>query len=226
MTGKRKPLDAAVADRAPDLGEPDERDERAAELRRAGVPLAEVRKQLGYESPAAVVDALARVRAHAVAPMSPQDVRDLELERLDRLQMVVWAKAMKGDLAAVAEVRAIGQLRLQLVGPRDDGDMLVMFNKTVAALDLPDVDAALVAAGRRIATKIDAAAESGDHVSETKALYLVPHLMTVLRELGATPAAREALKKSASVGKGDSGGGKLHALRAAREGAGGTKRPA
>lgn len=187
---------------------------RAAELRLAGVPIGDIRRQLGLKDKAEVIDALARARADADAALTPADVRDLELARLDRLQMVVWAKAVKGDDKAQDKVLELARLRLTLVGPRDDGDMVAMYDASIAALRLEDADKALVAAGRRIAAKIDAASSTGDALSETKALYLVPHLMNVLRELGATPAARAALSKTAP-GKEDSGG-KLAALRALR----------
>jgi hypothetical protein len=201
----------------------DDRDVRAADLRLAGVPLTDIRKQLGFADRGEVIAALARARESADAALTPAEVRDLELARLDRLQMVVWQKAMKGDDAAQSRVLDLTRLRLALVGPRDDGDMVAMFDASIAALRLEDADQALVAAGRRIAAKIDAASSTGDAMSETKALYLVPHLMNVLRELGATPAAREALAKR-SGGSKEATGGKLASLRAVRanEGATGT----
>ena len=56
-----------------------------------------------------------------------------------------------------------------------------------------DVDAALIEAGRSMATAIDdiVADESASASDKTKALYLTPHLVSILRELLATPAARK-----------------------------------
>lgn len=86
--------------------------------------------------------------------------------------------------------------------------VLAAFEKTVEALPLAARDAAVIALGRTLAGTIDEADDlSGE--ARTKALYLTPHLMNVLKELLATPAAR---KDVATVAKGD-GGGKLGQLR-------------
>ena len=105
---------------------------------------------------------------------------------LDRLQQAVWVKAVKGDVAAVDRVKALAELRLRIAGVASRGEsvMTEAFDDAVAALGTKAADGALVAAGRRIAERIDAAASAGDAQAETKALYLVPHLMNVLRELG------------------------------------------
>jgi hypothetical protein len=54
------------------------------------------------------------------------------------------------------------------------------------------VDAALVEAGRKIADQVDDAVANGVGMEVTKALYLVPHMLNVLREMLATPASRKA----------------------------------
>ncbi len=73
---------------------------------------------------------------------------------------------------------------------------------------LPE-DAALVAAARAVADRIDeaVATESGQEL--TKALYLIPHVTNLLREMLATPAARLNAKVNKEVP-----GGKLGQLRA------------
>jgi len=55
-----------------------------------------------------------------------------------------------------------------------------------------DLDAALVAAGRALADEIDYAIDNLTGQERTKALYLMPHLMNVLGQMLATPAARRA----------------------------------
>jgi hypothetical protein len=74
------------------------------------------------------------------------------------------------------------------------------------------VDAALVEAGRKIANEIDFAVDNYSGQERTKALYLVPHLMNVLKEMLATPAARQAAGLSVK----ESAGGKLAQLRPLR----------
>lgn len=77
------------------------------------------------------------------------------------------------------------------------GDLSEAYERTVAECEPGPVDAALVQAGRTIALQIDAAKDAGAGLEVTKALYLVPHLLNVLRELLATPAARRAMKGKA-----------------------------
>lgn len=97
------------------------------------------------------------------------------------------------------------------------GDLREAFDRSVKADSqlVPDLDDALLEAGRKIADRVDAATESGEGQEVTKALYLVPHLMNVLREMYATPKVRI----EAGIGKEDAGG-KLAEVRQLR------KRPA
>lgn len=85
------------------------------------------------------------------------------------------------------------------------------FDATVKANTLiRPMDAAIVEAGRVIADQIDFAVENLSGQDVTKALYLMPHLVNILRELLATPAVRKAAgldEKPATVTK-------LSALRA------------
>lgn len=97
------------------------------------------------------------------------------------------------------------------------GDLRSAFDRSVAANDqlIGDLDDALVEAGRKVADRVDAAMESGEGQEVTKALYLVPHLMNVLKVMYATPESRH----DAGIGKEDAGG-KLAEVRQLR------KRPA
>ena len=60
----------------------------------------------------------------------------------------------------------------------------------------PDVDAALVAAGETICRQVDATLDdpAATQTDRTKALYLLPHLVNILREMEATPKARSEAK--------------------------------
>ena len=77
-------------------------------------------------------------------------------------------------------------------------------------------DAALVEAGRKIADRVDEATATGEGQEVTKALYLVPHLMNVLREMYATPKAR--LDAGLTVKGGASSGSKLAQLQSLKGG--------
>lgn len=206
----------------------DAKDARALELRRAGVPTDRIRTELGLRSAKAVDEAVVRAMAARGLVVDPVRVRDMELDRLDRIHQAVWVKAVKGDLPAVDRVLKIGEARVRYAGAAEVGTsrMVQAFESTVESLVTVDADAALIAAGRRIAEKIDAAAAGTDPVAETKSLYLVPHLMNVLRELGATPAARAAAvapPPDDDEGAGDAGEGPVGLeewKRRARGGAG------
>lgn len=52
------------------------------------------------------------------------------------------------------------------------------------------VDAGLVASARAVADRIDEAVAESDGQELTKALYLIPHVNNLLREMLATPASR------------------------------------
>lgn len=94
-----------------------------------------------------------------------------------------------------------------MAGLREAFDRTVSANRELS----DDVDAALIESGRVIADQVDAAIEDGVGQEVTKALYLLPHLMNVLREMYATPKAR----RDAGVGQ-EEAGGKLAEIRAIR----------
>lgn len=90
------------------------------------------------------------------------------------------------------------------------------FEESVAAsADMnPQLDAALVEAGRKIADRIDDAVATSEGPELSKALYLMPHLMNILREMLATPASRQAAGLKAKEGvRGNLG--KLRSVNAA-----------
>lgn len=96
------------------------------------------------------------------------------------------------------------------------GDLRDAFDRSVKADAqlVANLDDALVESGRKIATRIDEATEAGEGQEVTKALYLLPHLMNVLREMYATPKAR----LDAGLTKEESVGGKLAKLQALKGG--------
>ena len=89
------------------------------------------------------------------------------------------------------------------------GDLRDAFDATTKACSqVQPVDAALVEAGRKIADQIDSVEDlEGEPV--TKALYLMPPLVNILKEMLATPAAR----KAAGLDAKGATGGKLGQLR-------------
>ena len=132
----------------------------------------------------------------ALAAYDPQLNRALEADRMDRLHAAVWPAALKGELDAVDRVLRVSERREKVAAlPKvNDHAMRQAFDQsaqTSEELDR-DVDAALVEAGRKIADRVDEAVATGEGQEVTKALYLVPHMVNVLREMLATPASRSS----------------------------------
>ncbi|WNT44396.1 terminase small subunit [Microbacterium phage Nicky22] len=84
------------------------------------------------------------------------------------------------------------------------GALLTAFNKAVEEGTNKQVevgvDDAIIQTGRSIAESIDAilADPTATATDRTKALYLAPHLVAILRELLATPAARKQMGLAAN----------------------------
>ncbi|EWT03107.1 hypothetical protein N865_04065 [Intrasporangium oryzae NRRL B-24470] len=88
---------------------------RAIQLATEGRTYQEIADELGYANRGTVYrivhQALARDRRDAV-----EDHQQLELARLDALQVALWDKALAGDLDACRQVRAIIMARVRLLG--------------------------------------------------------------------------------------------------------------
>jgi len=141
----------------------------------------------------------------ALGTVDVQVQQALEVDRLDRLHMAVWPKAQAGELDAVDRVLKISERRDKVLSDpaANDHTLRKAFDASAATSQhTQDVDAALIEAGRTIADRVDAAVASGDGIEATKALYLVPHMLNVLREMLATPASRNAAGVAATQAKG------------------------
>ena len=160
-------------------------------LRRAGVGFDMIADRLHLTPTAAKA-----LFDQALAAHDPEFQRSLESDRLDRLHAAVWPRALNGELDAVDRVVRLSERRerVAIVPKVNEHTLRDAFDRSVTtSTDLnPDVDAALVEAGRKIADRVDEATATGEGQEVTKALYLVPHMLNVLREMCATPAARKA----------------------------------
>ena len=198
---------------------------RVLTLRRAGVPFDVIAEQLGVTptSAKALFD-------KALGTHDPEFQRALEGDRLDRMHAAIWPKALEGQVDAIDRVVKISERRehVAIVPKENTHELREAFDRTATtAQDLnPDVDAGLVEAGRKIADRVDEAMATGEGTEVTKALYLIPLMLNVLREMQATHAARtaaEAAKRIAEQAQAQpsDADGKLAQLRAIRQ-----KRPA
>ncbi|MDR1535522.1 MAG: hypothetical protein LBU64_10570 [Planctomycetota bacterium] len=107
MAGRHKTSPKAIAIR--------ERQNAALNLRKGGIGLREIARQLGFASPSgayeAIRAALAESRQEAV-----DEYRDVMAARLDSMLAVAWENALAGDLDAVAAVLRIEERRAKLFG--------------------------------------------------------------------------------------------------------------
>jgi len=181
------------------------------QLRRAGVQFDQIAEQLDLTPTAAK-----GLFDKALAAFDPALNVALEADRLDRLHRGVWPAAVGGDLQAVDRIIRISERREKVVATPKVNDHALrnaFDTSAVTSDDLDrDVDAALMEAGRKIADRVDEAVATGEGQEVTKALYLVPHMVNVLREMLATPASRTAAKNAAPAQPRQDG--KLAQLRA------------
>lgn len=165
-------------------------------LRRAGVPFNVIAEQVQMTERATKA-----VFEEALGAHDDTFHRALENDRLDRMHAAIWPKAVEGDLDAIDRVVRISERRerVSLVPKDNDHQLRKAFDQSAATADelRQDVDAALIEAGRKIADRVDEAVATSEGVELTKALYLIPHMMNVLREMQATPASRTAARAAA-----------------------------
>jgi hypothetical protein len=89
----------------------------AHQLRLAGATWAEVAEALGYASGQSAHSAVKMALDRAEYPrQTSQEMLDLELERLDMLQLVHWRAARQGDIKATEIVLKISAQRAKLIG--------------------------------------------------------------------------------------------------------------
>ncbi len=87
-------------------------------------------------------------------------------------------------------------------------NLLAAFNAAVEGNKQVEVkvDDAIIESGRTVAKAIEdiLADPDASATEKTKALYLIPHIVSILRELLATPAARKQFNVAAGDAKGSS----------------------
>jgi hypothetical protein len=89
----------------------------AQQLRLAGAQWDEIATALGYQTGATAHTVVKREIGKVQAnKQTRQEMLDLELERLDMLQLVVWRRARQGDLKAIEAVLKIMATRHKLLG--------------------------------------------------------------------------------------------------------------
>ena len=193
------------------IDEHEEQLRRALDMHLGGMSAKKIGEQLGLTATQAKKLVESALGERVAAANLTAEVRT-EIARLDTMLWGLWPQAKRGNFEAVDRALALSERRERLVNPKTNAHALrKAYDAAIRANDEVDkVDGALVAAGRQIADRIDAAMAEERGENLTKAMYLMPHLMNVLKELGATPQSRKALKGDAEVQV----GGKLKTMRA------------
>jgi hypothetical protein len=94
------------------------RRKQAIALKLAGLTYEQIADRLEYSSRQAAQKDLVRALATALTDLgrTAEEFRELELQRLDRLQAAAWPLAMNGNLHAINTCRQIINDRRQLLG--------------------------------------------------------------------------------------------------------------
>lgn len=88
---------------------------KATAMRLAGARYDDIAQALGYNSRQAVHDAVKRV-LRDLPDESPEQVKALEMSRLDRLQQGLWPLALNGNQGAIDRILRIMERRAKLMG--------------------------------------------------------------------------------------------------------------
>lgn len=88
---------------------------KVLELRRAGFTFQRIAEEVGYATPSGAQRALERIMTRNL-PQAPEEFRWQELDRLDRMQVALWPRAMKGDDRAINTIVRLMERRARLVG--------------------------------------------------------------------------------------------------------------
>jgi hypothetical protein len=88
---------------------------KVLDLRRAGFTFQRIAEEVGYNQASGAQRAYNRIMARHI-PQAPEEHRQQELDRLDRMQVALWPRAMKGDDKAINTIIRLMERRARLVG--------------------------------------------------------------------------------------------------------------
>jgi hypothetical protein len=91
------------------------RDARVYELRIQGHTFDQIAGEVGYSGPSGAWQAYQRIKSESIFE-SVDEARQLELMRLDEMQLAVWENAINGDLPSANCVLKIMDRRAKLLG--------------------------------------------------------------------------------------------------------------
>ncbi len=88
---------------------------KALELRKAGASYPAIARQLGYKSPSGAYQAIMSAIKRTLREPA-DDVRKLELARLDDMLLAIWAQVKNGNFGAIDRAIKVAGRRAELLG--------------------------------------------------------------------------------------------------------------
>lgn len=178
----------------------------ALRLRKSGYAPARIARELGFRDAATVDRFVAELLAKDAPADSSLSWHELELARLDDLQVALTDRMEAGEKGAERDLMKLldYRIRLQSARNRKPGRMHEAITKALGGLDLLDADEGAKQSALDMATMIDVAMSVGTADDQRRAINAMATMRNLLNDLGASPAARDELDAIARV----RGGGK------------------
>ena len=108
---------------------------KVLELRRAGLTFQRISEEVGFADASGAYIAYKRAMKRTL--QQPADeLREAELDRVDRLQLALWPKAMKGDNTSINTIIRLMERRARLIGL----DTPIKVQNEVTVIDGGDLD--------------------------------------------------------------------------------------
>jgi uncharacterized protein YicC (UPF0701 family) len=92
-----------------------DKERRVLELRRSGITFDVIAEEVGYASASGAYNAFVRSLKRTLQ-VPADEVRQIEIDRLDKLQQAMWPQAMEGHPAAIDRIIRIMERRAKLLG--------------------------------------------------------------------------------------------------------------
>ena len=130
---------------APSRIEAEERQAAALNLRKAGVSFEEIARQTGYASASGAYEAVKAAMAKTLREPA-NELRELELARLDGMLEAISEAVMAGDLNAIGMALRISERRSRILGlDYRERPLSIKLPKLESAQDIPTVAGAILA---------------------------------------------------------------------------------
>ena len=157
---------------------------KVLELRRVGLTWVRIAEEVGYADHTGAYAAYKRAIKRTM--QQPADeLREQELDRIDRLQVAVWPSAMKGDTRAVLTIVRLMERRAKLTGL----DMPIKIEQDVTTWTGGDTIDRAVRDLASLLTRNDATGTSesamAEHISESEPVTTGNELEDLVNSLGA-----------------------------------------